>query len=313
MLGRHADSLFWMARYLERAENSARRIQATLHHTLTRRTDGDEEWEAIIQSTGLAKCYSDQYNSFVMPNVINFVLRGKANDDSVVSLLSKARQNARSVRNALTQEVWQSLNESWMSGKEALKRPVKVQDLPAILENIIKGSSVFRGALYGTMLHNDIFNFLRLGTFIERADNTARIVGFRYQRLLPTASMSLGDTDYSQWEILLRSLSAWKSYNWVHRGRLDPSDVASFLIFDDRMPRSLLFCYDAICKNLTDLETSYGRDYGSAHQARETLKQLVGGKQSDIHRLRLREFIDTLIHANNELSLAIAVEFNLER
>ena len=313
MLGRHADSLFWMARYLERAENSARRIQATLHHTLTRRTDGDEEWEAIIQSTGITKSYNDQYKSFVMPNVINFVLRGKANDDSVVSLLSKARQNARSVRNALTQEVWQSLNESWMSGKEALKRPVKVQDLPAILENIIKGSSVFRGALYGTMLHNDIFNFLRLGTFIERADNTARIVGFRYQRLLPTASMSLGHTDYSQWEILLRSLSAWKSYNWVHRGRLDASDVASFLIFDDRMPRSLLFCYGAICKNLTDLETSYGRDYGSAHQARETLKQLVGGKQSDIHRLSLREFINTLIRANNDLSLAIAVEFNLER
>ena len=217
------------------------------------------------------------------------------------------------MRNALTQEVWQSLNESWMSGKEALKRPVKVQDLPAILENIIKGSSVFRGALYGTMLHNDIFNFVRLGTFIERADNTARIVGFRYQSLLPTASMSLGDTDYSQWEILLRSLSAWKSYNWVHRGRLDPSDVASFLVFDNRMPRSLLFCYSAICKNLTDLETSYGRDYGSAHQARETLKQLVGGKQSDIHRFNLREFIDNLIHENNDLSLAIAVEFKLER
>ena len=89
--------------------------------------------------------------------------------------------------------------------------------------------------------------------------------------------------------------------------------MASFLVFDNRMPRSLLFCYSAICKNLTDLETSYGRDYGSAQQARETLKQLVGGKQSDIHRLRLREFIDTLIHANNDLSLAIAVEFNLER
>ena len=313
MLGRHADNLFWMARYLERAENSARRVQATLHHTLTRKPDGDEEWAAIIQSTGMNTKFSDHYDSMVMPNAINFVLRDKTNEDSVISLLAKARQNARSVRNALTQEVWQSLNESWMTVSEALKRPVKIQDLPAILENIIKGSSVFRGALYGTMLHNDIFNFLRLGTFIERADNTARIVGFRYQRLLPTASVSLGEPDYSQWEILLRSLSAWKSYNWLHRGHLEPSDVASFLIFDDRMPRSLSFCYRAICTNLTDLETAYGRDYDSGQRARDTLRQLEVGKQKDIHRLSLREFVNGLILENNDLSRTIAVEFNLER
>ncbi len=313
MLGRHADSLFWMARYLERAENSARRIQAAFHHTLTRKPDGDEEWAAIIKSTGMIEEFNDHYDSMVMTNAINFILRDKANEDSVISLLAKARQNARSVRAALTQEVWQSLNESWMTGSEALKRPVRMQDLPAILEDIIKSSSVFRGALYGTMLHNDIFNFLRLGTFIERADNTARIVGFRYQRLLPTASISVGEPDSSQWEILLRSLSAWKSYNWLHRGNLEPSDVASFLIFDDRMPRSLSFCYKAICTNLLDLETAYGRDYASGHQARETLRRLEVGKKRDIHRLSLREFVNGLILENNDLSRAIAGEFNLER
>ena len=125
--------------------------------------------------------------------------------------------------------------------------------------------------------------------------------------------MSLGEPDYSQWEILLRSLSAWKSYNWLHRGHLEPSDVASFLIFDDRMPRSLSFCYKAICTNLCDLETAYGRDSGSGYQARETLRQLESGKQKDIHRLSLREFVNGLILDNNDLSRAIAGEFNLER
>lgn len=312
MLARHADSLFWMARYLERGENSARRIQAAFQHTLTRKADGDEEWDAIIRSTGMADAFTSQYDSMSMTNAINFLLRDKSNEDSVISLLAKARQNARSVRTALTQEVWQSLNESWMTGNAALKRPVNIRELPAILENIIKASSVFRGALYGTMLHNDIFNFLRLGTFIERADNTARIVDSRYHRLLPTASVSLGGTDQSQWEIMLRSLAAWRSYNWLNRGHLDPSGVASFLIFDERMPRSLSFCYKEICANLLDLETAYGRRYASGDRARDILRHLEEGQQKDIHRLGLRDFINGFIADNNNLSLAMAADFNLE-
>ena len=145
----------------------------------------------------MAKSFDVKHDTVSMGNALNFLLRDKTNDDSVIMLLAKSRQNARLVRNALTQEVWQSLNESWMTGSEALKRPVNIRDLPSILENIIKASSVFRGALHGTMLHNDIFNFLRLGTFIERADNTARIVGSQYHRLLPTASASLGGSDQS--------------------------------------------------------------------------------------------------------------------
>ena len=153
MLGRYADNLYWMARYLERSENMARRIDATLHHALTQTNDGAAEWSSVIVSNGNAALFNEKYSGHSMANVINFVLRDQANTNSVMSLLGRARQNARIVRTALTQEVWQSLNESWISYENALKRPINIRDLPAILESIVKGSSLFRGALYGTMLH----------------------------------------------------------------------------------------------------------------------------------------------------------------
>lgn len=311
MLGRHADSLFWMARYLERSENLARQIQAAFYHSLTRKGDDLDEWASIIRRTGMADSFDAKHDTMSMANALNFLLRDKTNDDSVISLLAKSRQNARSVRNALTQEVWQSLNESWMSGSEALKRPVNIRDLPALLENIIKASSVFRGALYGTMLHNDIFNFLRLGTFIERADNTARIVGSKYHRLLPTAAASLGGSDQSQWEVMLRALAAWRSYNWLNKGHLDPTAVATFLIFDNRMPRSLSFCYGEICANLQDLEAAYGTSYACGDSARAIAQQLDNGREADIYRLGFRDFVSSFMADSNQLTLAISADFNL--
>ena len=311
MLGRHADNLFWMARYLERTENLARRVQSAFLHTPTQRPDGDEEWAAILRSIGKSEAFAKRHVSVSMASVIDYLLRDKANGDSVISLLANARHNASTVRTALTQEVWQSLNESWIIMNAALKRPVNIRDLPSILENVIKGSSMFRGALYGTMLHNDIFNFLRLGIFIERADNTARIIGGRYHRLLPAATGVRGRSDQSQWEIILRSLAAWRSYNWLNRGHLDPSSVASFLIFDDRMPRSLSFCYREICNNLSDLETEHGRTHDSGQCARALRQELEDGRKKDIHRISLRDFINRFIVDNNNLSLTIASDFNL--
>ena len=155
MLGRHGDSLFWLARYFERSENNARRIRAVL----TMKEDRGEEWAHMVHSMRTSHLFEeDRYET---SHVIDFLLRNRKHDNSVLSLVVKARQNARSVRTALTQEVWQALNECWINCESALKRPVKIHDLPTILDHIIKGSSVFRGALYGTMLHNDIFNFLR--------------------------------------------------------------------------------------------------------------------------------------------------------
>ena len=311
MLGRYADNLYWLARYLERAENFARRIEAGLHYALTRPDKSEEEWLSVLASTGGDSLFRQNYETISMLNVINFMLRDKTNANSVISLLEMARKNGRIVRTTLTQEVWQSLNQSWMTGQAALRRPVKLRDLPSILENTVQGSSVFRGALYGTMLHNDIFNFLRLGTFIERADNSARIIAYNHYRLLPTASVMVGESDNSQWEIILRSLGSWRSFNWLNRGQVDPTSVANFLIFDDRMPRSLSYCYKEIQANLHDLEIDYGREYDAGILARTIRKKLIDGAARTNFDTNLHEFITNFIASNNQLSLTIAKDFNL--
>ena len=311
MLGRHGDNLFWMARYLERSENLSRRVQATLHYSLSQEDEAEEEWMSLIKNDGLEAIFNEKYDVPSITNVINFLLRDRDNINSLASLMSKARNNGRSVRTSLTQEVWMSLNESWMTCDAALKRPVNIHGLPVLLDNAIKGSSLFRGALYGTMLHNDIFNFLRLGTFIERADNTIRTIDNKYHRLLPTARVIGGRDDQSQWEVMLRSLAAWRSFNWLKKGRLDPLSVANFLIFDECMPRSIKFCYKEVRSNLEDLSNSYGNDYESLNLAHAIYLGLSDEYSINIHKIDLRIFIAEHILKNNELSQKIANDFNM--
>lgn len=311
MLGRHGDNLFWMARYLERSENLARRIQATLHYALSREDEGEEEWTALIMNHALGPLFEEKYDDPTTIDIINFLLRDRDNFDSVASLMSKARNNGRSVRTSLTREVWLSLNESWMKCESDLKRPVNIRELPVILEDIIKGSSLFRGALYGTMLHNDIFNFLRLGTFIERADNTIRTIDTKYHRLLPTAKVIGGSNDQGQWEVMLRSLAAWRSFNWLKKGRLDPLGVANFLILDERMPRSIKFCYKEVKSNLEDLSNSYKKDYGSLALANEIFISLNDDSLQNTQEIDLKVFLTEHIEKNNQLSQTIASDFNM--
>ena len=311
MLGRHGDNLFWMARYLERSENLSRRVQATLHHSLSQENEAEEEWMSLIKNDGLETIFNEKYDAPSITNVINFLLRDRDNINSLATLMSKARNNGRSVRTSLTQEVWMSLNESWMTCDAALKRPVNIHGLPVLLDNIIKGSSLFRGALYGTMLHNDIFNFLRLGTFIERADNTIRTIDNKYHRLLPTARVIGGRDDQSQWEVMLRSLAAWRSFNWLKKGRLDPIGVANFLIFDERMPRSIRFCYKEVKSNLEDLSNSYGSDYKSLDLAREIYLSLSKDCFENLREVDLKIFMTDHIAKNNQLSQTIASDFNM--
>ena len=312
MLARHADNLFWMARYLERSENLSRQIQATLHHALSREDEGEEEWMILITNEGLKPLFDEKYTAPSITNIVNFLLRDGDNSNSVSSLMSKARNNGRSVRTSLTREVWMALNESWITCRTALKRPVNIRELPVLLDNIIKGSSLFRGALYGTMLHNDIFNFLRLGTFIERADNTGRTIDNRYHRLLPTAKVIGASNDQGQWEVMLRSLAAWRSFNWLKKGQLDPLGVANFLIFDERMPRSIKFCYKEVKSNLEDLSNSYCSNYKSLDLAREIYLSLSKDCSENIQEIDLRVFMTDHIAKNYQLSQTISSDFNLK-
>ncbi|MGP1355714.1 alpha-E domain-containing protein, partial [Roseicyclus sp.] len=176
MLGKTAGGLFWMYRYLERSENTARLIEAGFRIALTRPDGADDEWASVLQTAAVADAYRARHGEVEGSRVIDFLLREPTNPSSVLSAIAAARQNARLVRTALTREVWEAVNDTYMILKQEFARPVPTRNLPEALALVRQQSALVRGALHGTMLRNDIFDFCRLGTFLERADNTARIL-----------------------------------------------------------------------------------------------------------------------------------------
>ena len=223
MLGRTANGLYWMFRYIERAENTARLIDAGLRMSLTRSDSRDDDWDGVLQSAGVREDYDKVHPTLSSVDAIDYLLRDKANPSSVMSCIDAARNNARMVRTALTRETWEAVNECWIELKHVLARKARSTDLPEIIETIKRRAGLIRGAFHGTMLRDDIYNFARIGTFIERADNTARILDVKYYVLLPAISQVGSSLDNMQWESILRSVSAHRSYGWVYDGEYTPS------------------------------------------------------------------------------------------
>ena len=258
MLGKTAGGLFWMFRYLERSENTARLIEAGFRIALTRADGDDDEWTSVLQTAAVAHLYFQKHDQIEAAKAIDFMLRDPTNPSSVLSAIAAARMNARLVRTAITREVWEAVNDTYMVLKQTLARPVSARDLPEVLALIRQQSALVRGAMHGTMLRNDIFDFCRLGTFLERADNTARILDVKYYVLLPSISQIGSSLDNVQWETILRSVAGMRAYRWINQGESNPMGIADFLIFDTRMPRSLAFSVKKIVANLGYLERNYG-------------------------------------------------------
>ena len=186
MLGKTAGGVFWMLRYMERTENTARMIDAGLRISLTRSSAAESEWTSILTAIGHLDDYLAKHEKVEGGKVVNFLLRDKTNPSSVMSAVEAARTNARMVRTALTREVWEAVNECWMELRDLLARPVREQSLPDILQVIRQRSAYVRGSLHGTMVRNDVYDFARIGTFFERADNAARVLDVKYYILLPS-------------------------------------------------------------------------------------------------------------------------------
>ena len=186
MLGRTAGGLFWMFRYLERAENISRLIDAGLRISLTRSGDNQDDWNSILKTAAVLENFYETHSSEInLTSAIDWLLRDKTNPSSVLVSIDSARSNARMVRTALTREVWEAVNEAWILISQTLSRKVSERELPAVLHLIRERVAYVRGSLHGTMLRNEIFNFARIGTFLERADSTARILDVKYYVLLP--------------------------------------------------------------------------------------------------------------------------------
>jgi uncharacterized alpha-E superfamily protein len=312
LLGRTASGLFWMHRYIERAENMARIVDAGLRMALTRTSNASEEWSSVVLSAGCMETYCNKHDHFSAANVSDFLLRDPDNASSVISCMEAARSNARMVRTALTRDAWEAVNEAWMALKSALCAPVPESELPPLLDHIKRETSLIRGAFHGTMLRNEIFNFSRIGTFIERADNTSRILDVKYYVLLPAMSYVGGTMDNHQWESILRSVSAHRSYRWVYDTQYSPTHIAEYLILNGRMPRSLHFCYRNIAENLNYLAEDYELRLSCHDIAAKTLTSLRGKHIEAVFDSGLHEFLTDFIYQNNRLGADIARAYNFD-
>jgi uncharacterized alpha-E superfamily protein len=310
MLGKSANGIFWMFRYLERAENTARLVEAGHRLALTRGSSAaGDEWRSVLITIGQDVDYASRHEELSGPVVTNFILRDRENPTSVVNMIEYARTNARAVRTALTREVWEATNQCWMTLKELLSRPVRERTLGEVLGAIRGETQQVRGAMAGSMLRNEIFNFARLGTYIERADNTARILDVKYFVLLPSVSLVGSTLDNAQWETVLRSVSGERAYRWLNAGRMDAPGIAEFLILDTRFPRSLAFCYDEMRMNMGNLAREHGHECPSHELLRNAGAKLHQTTITEILELGLHQFIRNFIGGNQRIAEAIAHDY----
>ncbi len=316
MLSRTADNLFWLARYMERADFLARTVEATqrLAALPAVYNRAGTEWESALESSGAADPYRAKYDVVEPDAVVDFIIFDEENPSSIRNCIELARNNGRAVRTALTAEMWDAINGAWLElkrfeGNRPTTRQRRREDITSFLDFVKQTSLVFDGSVYRTMLRDPSYWFSRLGVFIERADNTARILDVKYHVLLPETEVVGGSLDYFQWTAILRAVSALTAYHWVYRDSIKPWLIADLLILRPEMPRSLLSCYENITRCLDSLGKAYGRQGASQRQARRIVAQLENASIEEIFQEGLHEFITTFLDDNNKLGAAIAEQF----
>jgi uncharacterized alpha-E superfamily protein len=313
MLGRTASSLFWMSRYMERAENMARLLE--VGHRISLMPGAVEghrdEWRSTLMSAACAQGYDDKHSDICAENVVDFLVFDESNPSSIKSAVRTARDNCRAVRTAITRDVWESINATWNDLVAVKPTDLSADRLPEFLEWVKQRSMAFRGAVLGTMLRNENYYFSQLGNFTERADNTARILDVKYFILLPKPSDVGSDVDMQQWAQILRSVSAHRAYRWFYRdSHYRPWLVAEFLILREEMPRSLVFSYQWINTALDGLGQLHGRRYACHEMAAQSLSRLRSGKMNDIFQSGLHEYVTAFIDNNRALSASIAQTYH---
>ena len=311
MLSRTADNLFWLSRYVERAEFLARILDATQRLTTLplAYVGSSNEWESAVATAGCATAFFKAYDEANEENVTDFLAFSAANQTSIRGCFELARSNARAVRTALTVEMWDAINSTWLELKRYGNGHTSREEFSRFLRWVQESSLHYDGSAYRTMLRNDAYWFSRLGVYIERADNTARILDVKYHLLLPPVATVGGPLDYFQWASILRSVSALTSYHWVYRQNVKPWLVAELLMLKDEMPRSLASCYENLVENLDHIATAYGRQGPAQRQARAVRARLMNSRIEEIFQSGLHEFIDTFIEDNNRLGSAVAAQY----
>jgi uncharacterized alpha-E superfamily protein len=310
MLSRTADSLYWVARYMERAENTARMLDVALRMPSLSDDDRDgaSEWHSTIVASGCEKSFYAAHQSPGAAAVIDHLARDPKNPSSILSCLETARRSSRAVRTALTADMWDAVNATWLEARKLRDEDFAPENIRRLLDWVKERSQLFGGAVANTMLRNDAYWFTRLGTFIERGDNTARILDVKYHVLLPTPESVGGGVDYHQWATILRSVSALRAYHSIYRDRVKPWRVAELLILRQEMPRSLCKCLQEISSHLDLLSADGSR--GECHRlAGQVHAKLRFGTIESIFQGGLHEFLTEFIDTNTTLGDKIAEHY----
>ena len=294
MLSRTADHLFWMSRYTERAENTARMLDVNYQTSMLPQSAEVAQvgWEGLLTISELLPTYTVKYGQAITPrNVLDFMVRDEGNPSSIVSCLRAARENARAVRGVLTTEFWETQNQTWLELTRMLKSKDFERDPSQFFEWVKFRSHLSRGVAIGTMLQDEAFHFYRMGTFLERADNTARLLDVKFHAVhsdfFGAASELDQEYDFYHWSAILRSVSGFEVYRKVYRDVITPERVAELLILRADMPRSLAASLNEVVNNLSVVANDHSG---------ETLRR-AGKLKADLQYARIDEILSTGLHA----------------
>ena len=310
MLSSTARHLYWMARYIQRAENTARMLEATNRMALL--SGSDVEWRSVPLIYGLGEVFAQRHAPSTMDDLLHFMTLDAANPSSVLNCMRIARNNARDERNNLTTDVWESLNATWLELRGMTVGPAQGFDYRALIDWIKKQAVMVTGAGYSTLLRDDAFNFVMLGTYTERADNTARILDVKYHILLPSGERVGGSLDYYQWAEVLSCIGAYRTYRRVYSSEIEPWRVAELMILRYDLPRSLRFCLMQIDENLNQLAELYGARGEANRLAGKLHSRLRYGRIDSIFQDGLHEFLTDFIQRNAKLSAEIGRQFLMD-
>lgn len=305
MLSRTADNLFWIARYMERAETAARLLEVGARISLLPTAVGyRSDWDSLLRASGNATGYAAKYGPPDPACIESWLFFDRDNANSVASCITAARENGRIIRTALTTQVWDALNTAFQELRQIEARRDKAE-LSRLTDWVMKQTAMVRGAIDATLLRNDGYNFLNIGYYLERGDSTARLMDVKYYVLLPRADYIGTGIDNDQWLMLLRALGAHRAFHWAYGGEVTAAKIAHFLILNPQSPRSLITCVAGLHNHLGRLAKSYGRETPAQSAVGHLLAGLEGLTAEHIFDEGLHEFLTRFITETARLGAVI--------
>ena len=298
MLSRTADNLFWIARYIERAETNARLLEVAARNALLPDTGGGNrnEWESVLRASGTSGLYADKYGKeAVQRNVETHMFFDRDNPSSVASCINAARENARIVRTALTTQVWEAINAAQAEMTELGRVERSSLSTSDMKDFALRHMAHVRGAILATQLRNDGYDFMNIGHYLERADSTARIIDVKYYVLLPNVSMVGSGLDNYQWRTVLHAMNSQRAFAWVYGGEVTAAKIVDFLVLNPQAPRSLIASAEGVVWHLERLAQTYGRTTTATARGRAILAGLNAITVADVFEEGLHDFLQRVL------------------